>query len=228
MARLKDHEKALALRKQEMSYSQIKKILGVSKSTLSGWLRDYPLSEQRIKELQRIGARRSEHAIEKFRETMRQKREKRLEETYKTQKKRVLPLNKRELFLAGLFLYWGEGTKCRMDTVGMANSDPSVIKFFITWVTKSLKVPSENLRVQLHLYNDMNTNKELNYWSEELKIPLEQFTRPYIKASFSKRINHKGSFKHGTCKVRVHNVPLAEKIIMTLKAISDQYNKKRT
>jgi len=43
MARFQDKEKALALRKQEMSYSQIKSILGISKSTLSSWLRDYPL-----------------------------------------------------------------------------------------------------------------------------------------------------------------------------------------
>ena len=52
MARFKDHEKALALRKQEISYSQIKKILGVSKSTLSDWLHKFPLSEEKIRELQ--------------------------------------------------------------------------------------------------------------------------------------------------------------------------------
>ena len=136
MARLKDREKALALRKQEMSYSQIKKILGVSKSTLSYWLRGYPLSKQSIKKLQRLGARRSEQAIEKYRETMRQKREKRLTETYQTQKQLILPLSNRELFIAGLLLYWGEGTKCRRDGLSISNNDPSVIRFFIYWLKK--------------------------------------------------------------------------------------------
>ena len=42
---------------------------------------------------------------------MRKKREKRLKEIYKAQKKLILPLNNQELFLAGLLLYWGEGTK---------------------------------------------------------------------------------------------------------------------
>lgn len=223
MARLKDREKALSLRKQEMSYSQIKKILGVSKSTLSDWLRKFPLPERKIKELQRQGWEKSEASRERFRNTMRRKREKRLEETYKTQKKKVLPLSKRELFLAGLFLYWGEGTKCRMDGLGMTNSDPSVIKFFIYWLTRILAVPKSKIRIQIHLYNNMDIDKEIKYWSKTLKIPIQQFIRPYIKKSSSERINHKGGFGHGTCNARIGNVPLAEKVFMSIKAISDRY-----
>lgn len=223
MARLKDHEKALALRKQEMSYSQIKKILRISKSTLSYWLRDYPLSEQRIKELKRIGVRKREQTIERFRKTMRRKREKRLTETYQTQKQLILPLSNRELFIAGLLLYWGEGTKCRQDGLSISNSDPSVIRFFIYWLKKSLAIPKKKIRILLHLYNDMNINNELNYWSKILRIPLGQFNRSYIKKTPSTRINHKGGFGHGTCNARINSVPLAEKIFMSLKVISNKY-----
>ena len=53
MARFKGHQKALTLRKQGMSYGQIKKILKISKSTLSDWLKNYPLTEERIRELQK-------------------------------------------------------------------------------------------------------------------------------------------------------------------------------
>ena len=223
MARFKDREKALDLRKQEMSYSQIKKILKVSKSTLSLWLRNYPLPEEKIKELQKKGWERGEAAIERFRNTMRKKKEKRLKEIYEVQKKLILPLNNRELFLAGLLLYWGEGTKYRRDGLSVSNSDPSIIKFFIYWLNKSLDIPKKKMRVYLHLYNDMNIDKELEYWSRMLKIPLTQFSRPYIKKTSSTRINHKGGFGHGTCNVRINSVPLAEKIFMSLKAISDRY-----
>ena len=71
MARFRDHAKALILRKQGKSYSQIKTILKVSKSTLSLWLRDYPLSRQRIRELRDW----SEQRIEKCRETKRKKKD---------------------------------------------------------------------------------------------------------------------------------------------------------
>lgn len=219
MARLKDHEKALALRKQEMSYSQIKKILGVSKSTLSYWLRDYPLSQERIRELRDCNERR----IEKFRETMRRKREKRLAEIYKVQKKLILPLSNREFFIAGLLLYWGEGTKSRRDGLSISNSDPAVIKFFIHWLNKNLEISKEKMRVWLHLYRDMDIDEEMKFWSKILEIPLSQFGRPYIKKTSSKRINHKGGFGHGTCNIRINNVSLAEKIFMSIKTISDNY-----
>lgn len=228
MARLRDREKALALRKQEMSYSQIKKILGVSKSTLSYWLRDYPLSEQRIKELQRMGARQSEQAIERYRETMRQKREKRLTRFYKEQKKLLFPFNKREFFLGGLFLYWGEGKKSDTTNLSISNTDPAIAKFFIKWLTKSLLIPKEKIKIQLHLYTDMDIKEEINFWSKILNIPLNQFTKPYIKKTSSERINHKGSFGHGTCNVYYGNARLSEKILMAIKTITDKYNKLRT
>jgi len=219
MARLRDHEKTLTLRKQGMSYSQIRSIIKVSKSTLSLWLKNYPLSKERIKELRAFSERR----IERFRETVRQKREKRLTETYQTQKQLILPLSNRELFIAGLLLYWGEGTKCRRDGLSISNNDPSVIRFFIYWLKKSLAIPKKKIRILLHLYNDTNINNELNYWSKILRTPLRQFNRSYIKKTPSTRINHKGGFGHGTCNVRINSVPLAEKIFMSLKVISNKY-----
>jgi hypothetical protein len=193
MAEFKEREKAIALRKEkQMSYGQIKKILKVSKSTLSYWLRNYPLSEKRIKELQRKGWEKSETSRERFRITMRKKKEERLKKFYKEQRKIIFPFNKREFFLAGLFLYWGEGSKTHPGELSISNTNPSIIKFFISWLTNSLNVPKEKLRVQLHLYRDMNIRKEIQFWSKILNLPLSQFNKPYIKKSSTNRINHKG------------------------------------
>ena len=47
--RLELREQAVSLRiGKEMSYGGIRKRLGVPKSTLSYWLREYPLSEEKI------------------------------------------------------------------------------------------------------------------------------------------------------------------------------------
>jgi len=223
MARFRDHAKALILRKQGKSYSQIKTILKVSKSTLSLWLRDYPLSRQRIRELRDW----SEQRIEKCRETKRKKKEKRLKGFYQQQKGFIFPINKRELYLAGLFLYLGEGKKSDPTDLSISNTDPSVIRFFITWLTKSLKVPKEKLKVYLHLYKDMDVKKEVQFWSRILGIPEKQFNKPYIKKTSLKAINHKGGFGHGTCNVTFGNARLSEKILMAIKTIADRYNKMR-
>lgn len=204
-----------------MSYSQIKKIIGVSKSTLSSWLRNYPFSKERIAELQDHNQRR----IERFRKTMRKKRRKRLAKIYKSQKKYLLPFNDREFFIAGLLLYWGEGTKSRKCGLAITNTDPAVSKFFIAWLEKSLFVPRHKIKIELHLYNDMNIKEEIQYWSKILKIPLKQFNRPYVKKTSSTRISHKGSFGHGTCKVTINNTFLSEKILTSLSVIRNQFYK---
>ena len=219
MARLKDREKALALRKEkQMSYSQIKKTLGISKSTLSYWLRDYPLSQQRISELRDW----NEQRIEKCRETKHKKKEERLLKFYKEQRGRIFPLSKREFFLAGLFLYWGEGSKCSPTRLSISNTDPSIIKFFIAWLTRTCDVSKEKLRVHLHLYKDMDIQKEIQFWSKILDIPKKQFNKPYIKKGSTKRINHKGSFGHGTCNLQIGGARMSEKVLMAINAISDK------
>ncbi|MBU2564163.1 helix-turn-helix domain-containing protein [Patescibacteria group bacterium] len=221
MARIKDREIAIKLRKQGNSYSQIKKTLKVSKSTLSYWLRDYPLSEKRMRELRD----NSEQRIESYRKTMKKKREDRLKKTYEEQRKKILPLSKREFFIAGLLLYWGEGSKTIKASLELANTDPGVIKLYLKWLYNILLVPKNKISIYLHLYSDMNINKEINYWSKILKIPKSQFSKPYVKKNDSRRINHKGTFGHGTCVVRLNNVKIAEKVFMGIKAISDHYTR---
>lgn len=221
MARILDRQRALDLRKKEMSYSQIKKILGVSKSTLSDWLRDYPLSKKRISELRG----RNEKRIERFRETWRKKRQVRLDQFYDQAKKEYLPLTKREMFIAGLFLYWGEGSKSTYDKVCLSNSDPQVIKFTLYWLTKALEVARADIRVYLQLYKDMDQKKITNFWSKELNISKSQFGKPYIKESTRIHIDHKG-FGYGTCNLIVNSTLLKERILMEIKALADHYSSK--
>lgn len=215
MARLKDREKALRLRKEGKSYSQIKKMLSVSKGALSNWLGDYPLPLDRIRELRDW----NEQRIERFRQTTRRKREDRLRKIYNEEKVRLLPLTKKELLIAGLCLYWGEGTKHTMNSLILVNTNPIMIRFFIRWL-KSLGVPKSKLSIGLHLYKDMDPAKETAYWSKILGIPVSQFSPPYIKDNLSKRINHKGGFGRGTYTVGIGSVSLKERTLMGIEAIA--------
>lgn len=219
MVKLSEKIQALALRKEGKSYSQIRNVVKVSKSTLSNWLGDYPLSKERIRVLQAL----SEQRIENFRKTMLRKRELRLTEVYNKEKKKWLPLSRRELFLAGLFLYWGEGTKASRGELVISNTDPRVINFSLYWFTKILKVPKNKIKLLVHLYKDMDVKKELLFWSKLTKITLSQFRKPYIKKTSVKSINYKGAFGHGTCNIRVADTRLREKIIMAIKAMGDYY-----
>ena len=223
MARKLDKQKALVMRKKGMSYSQIKEKIGVSKSTLSGWLYNIPLSEKRIRQLRDFSPIR----IEKYRNTMRIKREARLEEVYKKVSKDINSFSKRDLFLSGLFLYWGEGTKAQKGSVTLTNTNPAMLKFFIKWL-ELFSVKRKDLKVKLHLYSDMNIKKSINFWSKELQISISQFRKSYVKKTKFKLITYKNGFGKGTCCVMFDNRDLWEYIMMGLKYIygfSDKNNR---
>ena len=220
MARIKDRQLAIELRKQGKSYNQIKKQLLVSKSTLSLWLRKYPLSEAQLEALQV-----SDRRIEAFQKTMRAKREKKLQRYYQEAQKLYLPLSKRGLLLAGILLYWGEGTKVNRGRVLISNTDPAVLKFAVYWLESGLGISRESFKVQLHLYNDMDIQKTINYWSKALRISKKQIAKPYIKKSNRVELTHKG-FGHGTCNLVVYNTEIKEKIMAAIQVISDYAEQK--
>lgn len=219
MARSLDKTKALELRRKGLSYTQIKERLGVSKGTLSVWLRDMPLSESRLRELRDF----SEQRIEKTRQTKRNKRLARFQSVYAQMRDAVGEISERELYIAGFFLYWGEGLKADPYTVMFTNTDPAMIKCFIKWI-ELLGVNKKDLKVYLHLYQDMNVSKATDFWSRELGLPRGSFRKPYVKKSnFIKSTNHKGRFGFGTCNVYVRGRDVREKVAGGIARLRELY-----
>lgn len=203
IAKEKDRQLVLVLRKKGLSYSQIKKQVKVSKSTLSLWLGKFPLSKIQIRALRDKNPER----IEKYRNTMRLKREAQESEAFANFRKKIGSLSEREKLVSGLFLYWGEGTKSASCTTAVTNTDPDILKFFIHWLS-ILGVKKEKLKVVLHLYSDMDIYKEMQFWSSYLTIPVSQFRKPYIKKTRLCDITYKSGFGHGTCSVLYLNKEL--------------------
>lgn len=196
MAKRKERDSAVAMRLEGKSYSEIKRIVQVSKSTLSRWLKDMPLPEERVRSLRDW----SEKRIERCRNTKAEKRRVEFEHSLKSVETNIGPLSERELLLAGTFLYWGEGGKTKPYAVSLSNTDPSIISCFISWVIL-LGAERQKFRVRLHLYSDMKPEQEIDWWSNELRLPKAQFARSYIKRSSRTHITYVQRFTHGTCNV---------------------------
>lgn len=220
MAYKKEKILVIQMRKSGMSYSQIRKKVPVSKSTLSKWLQDLPLSSTRMKELRDNNPQR----IERFRETMRKKREERIMIQKEAVRRDLGKISKRELFIAGFFLFWGEGSKGRSSMVAFANTDPIMIKCFLDWII-AIGGDRNQVRFVLHLYKDMDINKELRFWSKALSFPLSAFTKPYIKQSHLSEITYRNGFGHGTCNVRYMSQDLNDYVRMGLFHIRELCNK---
>lgn len=217
-------EQAIKLRlEKEFSYTKIRQELGVPKSTLSYWLRELPLSKKRVLELRRVAWSKSEAKIERFRETMREKRNAEDKNIYEKYKRKFFNFSEDIFFASGLMLYLAEGTKNDYYRIALTNTDYRIIKFFIKWLNEFLNIPKDKMRVGLHLYEDMNIKNEKEFWGNKLEIKESQFYRPWIRKIKKNSFSYKGSFRHGTCVVYVLGGKKKRELAMAMQAFIDKY-----
>jgi len=217
-------EQALKLRiEKQLGYSSISKIIPVSKSTLSLWLKDYPLSKERISEIKRENLKKLEARIEKFRDSMKQKRRLDFEKSYTKYKSQFSDISKESRLIAGLMLYLAEGSKKDDYHVALANTDHRVIKFFMKWASEFLDIPRELFKFQLHLYPNMDINKEVSFWIKELNVDGSQFYKNYISKLKNKSFSYKESFRHGTCTIYCNSSELKRDLKAAIQAFIDSF-----
>lgn len=218
-------KKAIEMRRKDrLSYSEIRKRLKVSKSTLSYWLKDYPLTSAEILDLRRKGWQKGEASREKFRETMRKKKEKIFQNIYEEAKKDLKGWSEDALYSAGLMLYLGEGDKRRRDRISLTNTDPTIVKFFIKWAGNFLSIPKDRFRVQLHLYKNMDLEEKENFWLKQLSLDRSQLYKTQVRELNSNSPIYFHPSYHGTCQVVVSDTIKKTKLSATIQALLDMYN----
>lgn len=223
MARNADHAKAIELRKQGKSYSEIKEALSVGKSTLSAWLRDYPLTPEQLKNVRDYNPLR----IEKCRQTKQRKRQKRLDAVYARVARDLSSETKRELLVAGFYLYWAEGAKTKPYTVMLANTDYTMLCCFLEWI-EFLGWSRQDVKVRVQLYADMDVEKEMRYWKSKLHLPSACYRKPYIKKTNRADISYKGGYSHGTCNIIIDNRDLSEYVRMGIAYLQERHSARKS
>jgi len=206
MARIKEKNKVLKLRQKGKSISEIVKKLDVPKSTVSQWCRDVQLTQKQIGRLAKRQESGSYKGRMKFLERIRRER---MEEVVKLRKegsKEIGNLNRRDLFIAGVAMYWSEGyTYPGGDQVGFTNSDPKMILFILKWLKEICKIPVERLSLQIKI-NKLHKNriKDVeNYWSKLTKVPLSQFNKTILIKSSIKKTYPNSNVHYGTLRIVV-------------------------
>lgn len=87
------------------------------------------------------------------------------------------------LFGLGLGLYWGEGNKKNKMAVRLGNSDPRLIKKFLEFLYTTYAVEEHKVRFGLQIFNDMNPQKVLSFWCEQLHVGKEKFGKVIVTKS---------------------------------------------
>ncbi|MFJ6212639.1 hypothetical protein ACIQGZ_04805 [Streptomyces sp. NPDC092296] len=171
-------QQARELRAQGRNYDEISGALGVSKSSVSLWVRDLP------KPPQLPAAERARRAAEARWEPLRRQREEERRLTKAAAAREVGALSPRDLFMTGIALYWAEGAKdkpyARREKVRFTNSDPDVISLFIAWLDL-LGVQRSRLRFYLHIHESADVAAAEQYWMERVEADRTQFGKTILK-----------------------------------------------
>lgn len=199
---MKRHERdaARALREKGMSMNEIVQKLGVSKASVSLWVRDIPLSETQRATLNSRGF--SIDAIEKRRINRITNTEKKHRVIIDSAKRDIDTLSQRELFLIGVALYWGEGGKTAKGMARIANADPNLIRLMMRFFKEICDVPAKKFRGHVHTFSHLNVEDAEAYWSEISGIPRSQFYKTYSKPSIASK-GKKDSLPYGTLQIYV-------------------------
>ena len=197
---------ARRLRQQGMSVKEIAITLGVSRSSISLWVRDIELTEQQkrtLKDRQRLwGAQNSGAHVN--RDKARQVRVL-AQEAGRTRAKEYSPLH-----LAGCMLYWAEGAKTR-NSVNFVNSDPNMSTLFIRFLREELKVQNSEFALYIHSHSTDadEIQRQRQYWLDLLQLPASCIRKVLYKTGSQVR---KNVLMNGVCSIRVYRTDLVQHI----------------
>ncbi|MFJ4952871.1 helix-turn-helix domain-containing protein [Streptomyces sp. NPDC088760] len=178
--RAKDDLRARAreLRLQGWTYNEIQAELGCSKSSVSLWVRDLPHPEAKCTpEEQRA---RMNAGLARLRASQDRERA----ATKRAAAAAIGKLTDRELFIAGVALYWAEGTKDkphrRTEVLQFINSDPNVIKLFLRWLDL-LEVDRDRLTLRVSIHETADVEAAEKFWADVVGVDVAAFSRATLK-----------------------------------------------
>lgn len=121
-------------------------------------------------------------------------------------------LTRKELSIAGAILYSCEGTRLRKNkrhkdntyywVIEFTNSNPALIKLFVAFLRKIIKIEESRLKGQLFIYSDLDKSKLEKFWLRVSGIARVNLNKTIILKS--KNTKYKPN-PNGTFKTRYHS-----------------------
>jgi AraC-like DNA-binding protein len=206
-----ERKQARGLRRDEgLPIKEIARRLGVSTSSVSHWVRDIELTPAQHAELRRRNPIYNAQLSGTWIQAVRHR-----EDRQGFQEEGRLRARRGDVtFVAGCMLYWAEGAKDR-NQLQFANSDPTMVRFFVDFLRGHFDLHDEDIRITCHLYADHQERQaEIErHWLTLLDLPDRSLRKSvvnvYSKYSQRKRV---GMLPYGTCRVVVSRTRVVQTI----------------
>lgn len=204
-------EDVINLRKKGVSMTVIEREFGIPRSTLSGWLKNVPLTEAQRTKLMKNKHDGWKKARENAVISKNIAKAKRLNHAKKQALDTFSSLPKESLAvleLALAMLYLGEGAKNHSTSLG--NSDANILRFFLSSLEKLYELDRNNFRYDLHLRHDQDENLMRNYWAESLHVSPEKINY-IVKDERTIGRPTRDDYK-GVCLVNVRDISIQRRL----------------
>lgn len=184
---------------------EIARIIGVSLSSVSLWVRDIELDDAQQASLRSRAARRRGEASATWARERRGKAQ---------QLGRKRALDGDPLHIAGCMLFWAEGDKHR-NGVRLANSDPDLLRMFVAFLRECCGADPSRITIRCYLFADhLTRQREIeDFCLRTLVLPRSclrsSIVNVYSKYSQKKRRN---KLPYGTCKVTYNDTRTVQSI----------------
>ncbi len=117
-------------------------------------------------------------------------------------------------------LYWCEGAKYpSSNRVDFVCSDESLLLTFLLLFRKSFDLDESRFRIKMQIHTDQDFKEVTSYWSEKMKIPESNFTKPTITEKRGGRYRNE---YWGTCSIRYSDYSILLRIMGTYNQIAKQ------
>lgn len=214
-------EKARKLRAEGWSYKEICEVVPVTKSSISLWCSDIPLTKTQRTRLKKLSLGAASRGRKTWADMRRASKQELLEKLAQQAQIEIGTLSKREWFVAGIMLYAGEGDKTQ-ERIGMANSNPAILQFMLEWLIEFLKLDRDHFHVHLYLHVGRSEKKSRDFWAKTLRLKKAQIVYVYRPLP---RPSHKGNIhKFGVCSIRFHNRLAHRRLMAWVRAVLNPPN----
>ena len=188
MAKFEKRLRALKLRREGWSIKFIARRLEVSKGTASIWCRDIRLTPEQNKKLIENAIAAGHRGGMVGARINKEKKEKIIQFYKEDGRRRLTFISGRSFLIAGLSLYWAEGSK--KSKLAFVNSEPEMIKFMHFWFESVMGVKEQEFmpRIFINEMHQPRIKKVLKFWSELLHLPVSQFGNPVFLKHKQKKV----------------------------------------
>lgn len=198
---------ALEFRKRGFTYSEISKICGVSKATVSNWLSNQSFSKDITKLNTARAAKENKKRISLLNKAKKAERAKTYSQVIKSAETEFKHYKANPVFIAGLMIYFTNGDVSESPQIRLTTKNPIAHRIFITFAIEYLGVEKKHIKFWLLLSGQSKLELAMRSWSKAIGISFARFGRTqYVNPNAT-------SLHKGTGNTIIGNTVLKRKLI---------------